>query len=437
MKRIMTVGAMAIALLTATSCSETETDLVIDPGNGDQVALGIIPNLKVDAGTKAATKSVVTGEAIVYDVKKYGETDYAPGLGVLITKKDVDGWYVPDKGDYTGHHVWYMGSEKGEGWKSIITKAGNFKDTKEVPYYLTKEIGCVYAYYPYDEKNNLAVPSSEEDLKIQVSVEETGDIDALANNARKYWNVTQWSTTAKNDLVNLSCKEEKDYLYFTGEKGRYVNNGRTDGEKPFNPDSEADNTNKVNPGYKINLDMKHAMSMVTFRVYDGGKLSDNSVNFTKFRIKNVDASKTDPFKMGSDNMFLKDGSLEKDPSALKSGDISRTISDYILMRQVDDSKDEGQYAFKENGTTINAKLVSKSVSAIVFPTTFSDDEVEVIITLKEGAKAAVEYPVVLPANNWEAGSNYIYTLSAGRNKLSVVSVAVTAWDDQEQDTLPL
>lgn len=103
-----TMWVIVIALVAATGCSETETE-VIDSGGDDQVALGISPNLKVEAGTRSATKSVVSGDLITY-------TNYAteaPGLGVLITNKAANGWYTPDGTDYTGHHVWYMGDNKG------------------------------------------------------------------------------------------------------------------------------------------------------------------------------------------------------------------------------------------------------------------------------------------------------------------------------------
>ena len=56
MKTTKTMWVMLIALLTATSCSETETEIGPEPGNDGQVSLGITPNLKVDAGTKAVTK---------------------------------------------------------------------------------------------------------------------------------------------------------------------------------------------------------------------------------------------------------------------------------------------------------------------------------------------------------------------------------------------
>lgn len=156
---------MLIALLTVTSCSETETGIDPEPGNDDQVSLGITPNLKVDAGTKAVTKSVVSGETITYPVEQFTSSDYAPGLGVLVTNSGATGWYTPDGTEYTGHHIWYMGDEKGANWISIKEKKDTYKSTKETPYYLTKEVGKVYAYYPYNPDLSLSI-NRESDLKI-------------------------------------------------------------------------------------------------------------------------------------------------------------------------------------------------------------------------------------------------------------------------------
>lgn len=426
-----TMWVIAIALTATTGCSETETE-VIDSGDDDQVALGISPNLKVEAGTRSATKSVVSGDLITY-------TDYtteAPGLGVLITNKTVNGWYTPDGTDYTGHHVWYMGDERGTNWISIQTKGGTFAATNESPYYLTKDIGRVYAYYPYDATvtNTLMTVNTESDLKIPVTVLAVGEIDAQRNNAKKYWNMGAWASTARVDQVNLSLAAEKDYLYFAADGGRNVNNGRADGHTPVTPDDEPDNLDTDNPGYKINLDMKHAMAMVSFRVYDGGRLSDNDVNFTKFTIKNHTGG-SNLFKTGNGKMSLTDGTIT---GTVTTAELSRTIVNYVLMRQVDAS--EGQYAFIQTGTTtggINGKTVSKSVSAIVYPVTFGEDEIDLEITLQEGSNPPVVYPVTLSGNQWEPNNNYIYTLSAGRNKLTVMDVSVEAWSDNEQDEIPL
>ena len=422
---------MAIALVAATSCSETETD-VIDSGDDDQIALGITPNLRMEAGTKSATKSVVSGDAITYT----NYTDDAPGLGVLITNEAVNGWYVPDGTDYTGHHVWYMGDEKGANWISIQEKGVTFDDTDESPYYLTKEIGKVYAYYPYDAAitKTLTNVSAEADLKIPVTVLSSGEINAQRNNAKKYWNAGAWASTARADLANLCLPAEKDYLYFAAEGGRYVNNGRADGFSPVTPEDEPDNLGTDNPGYKINLDMKHAMAMVSFRVYDGGNLSSNDVKFTKFVIKNHEGSSNSYIKSGSGKMSLSDGIISDNTS---TGTLTRNITNYILMKQIKDGE-QSDKAFIENKSTVNGQLVSKKVSIMVYPVaSFGENEIDVVITLQEGVNTAVDYTVTLPAYQWPAGTNCIYTFSAGRNKLTVMDVTVTEWEEDEPDDIPL
>lgn len=438
MKTIMTKWAMLLALMTAVSCSETETEIDPEPGgDGDgQVALGINPNLKVDAGMKSATKAVVSGTSIAYPSNEFTSDDYAPGIGIFVTNKAANGWYAPDEanGGYTGHHVWYIGNNVGEDWKSIAAKGGTFADTQEKPYYLTKDVGQVFAYYPYDAGNTSAV-SSATDLKIPVKVLTTGTIDAMANNAKKYWNTDQWSPTSRINLVNLSLSTEKDYLYFDGTGGRYVNNGRAEGQPPVRPDADPANTNADNPGYKINLAMKHAMAMVSFRVYDGGQLSSNDVKFTKFEIKNHAGASS--FKTGEGKMSLTDGVITGNTAA---GSLARTITDYILMRQIETGGVEGEHAFVQTGATsatVNGQTVSKTVSAIVYPIRFYDNEIDVDITLKEGGNTPVVYTVALPEHEWTAGSNCIYTFSAGRNKLTVMDVTVEEWIDDPQVEIPL
>lgn len=435
MKKTVTTWAMLIALLAATGCSETETAIEPEPGgNGDQVALGVAANLKVDAGARSVSKSVVSGEAITY-------TDFttAPGIGVLITNSDVNGWYTPD--DATAkHHVWYMGDGAGANWISITTKGDTYDATKEVPYYLTKEIGKVYAYYPYkaDAANGLVGISSESSLKIPVTVPATGEaIDATTNNAKKKWNgANAWVAADADDLVNLSSSTENDYLYFAGTNGRNVNNGRADGQ-PLVAPGHGDNNSTTNPGYEINLDMKHAMAMVSFRVYDGGNLSDSDVNFTKFEIKNH-AGGSNLFKTGDGKMALKDGAITETATTTS---MTRTITNYILMKQIKEGETEGEHAFIPTGTTptsTNGKTVSKAVSTIVYPIeSFGDDQIDVVITLQKGVEPAVDYTITLPGNTWAAGLNYIYTFSASRTKLTVVDVSVKPWEDKEQPEIPL
>lgn len=426
---------MLIALMTATSCSETETEIdpTPDEGGSGQAVLGITTNLKVEASSKAQTKAVVSGTAITYSEANYTDADLAPGLGVVITNHDGKAWYTPDAaGAYTGHHVWYIGDAKGENWKSIKDdKSTSFAEAKEVPYFLTKEVGQVYAYYPYDKSYTPTTMST--DLKIPITILTEGAINATTNNAAMAWQSGSWKKN-NNNAVNLSLATEKDYLYFDPEdRGRYVNNGRAAGT-PFDPEGTIDNTKTDNPGYKIELTMKHAMAMVSFRVYDGGNLSDDAVSFTKFEIKNHSGSQL--FKIGDAYMSLTDGTItDKNRSA---GSISRTITDYTLMRQIKEGEEGNETNTFIETRTVTGQSVSKIVSAIVYPTTFGDNAIDVEITLNEGgSKGVVVYPVTLPGNAWDAGTHWIYTFSAGRNKLSLMSVSVVDWDVQEPDDIPL
>ena len=438
MKTITTKWAMLIALMTAVSCSETETGIEPEPGGGDgQVALGINPNLKVEAGMKSTTKSVVSGSTITY-------TDYntAPGLGVVVTNSDATGWYSPDASSsgYTGHHVWYIGDAKGANWISIESKGSGYDPKNEKPYYLTEMVGKVYAYYPFDENalSSLLNISGEGSLKIPVSVLASGSIDAATNNANKIWSSSNnsWGTnSAANKAINLSDVGEKDYLYFAAEGGgRYVNNGRAKNQTPFDPEQGPKNTDANNPGYLINLDMKHAMAMVSFRVYDGGNLSSNDVKFTKFVIKNHDGSSNNYIKTGNGKMLLSDGTISENTT---TGTLTRSITNYILMKQIKEGE-QSDKAFIENKSTVNGQLVSKKVSTMVYPvTSFGEDEIDVVITLQEGVNTAVEYTVTLPAHEWIAGTNCIYTFSAGRNKLTVMDVTVEDWVEDEQPDISL
>ena len=142
------------------------------------------------------------------------------------------------------------------------------------------------------------------------------------------------NNNAANRAINLSDTDEKDYLYFAAEGGgRYVNNGRAKNQTPFDPEQGPKNTDADNPGYLINLDMKHAMAMVSFRVYDGGNLSSNDVKFTKFVIKNHDGSSNSYIKTGNGKMLLSDGTISDNTS---TGTLTRNITNYILMKQIKD-----------------------------------------------------------------------------------------------------
>lgn len=399
MKRIMTIGAMAVALLTVTGCSETETEINPAPDHGGQVALGVTPNLESGSQEpKRLPNQVVDGDLITY-------TDYAtaPRAGCAGYQQRCNRLVYSRRYRYR-HHVWYMGDAKGENWLSITERGNAYDNIKEVPYYLTETVGKVYAYYPYDESINISSISSEGDLKIPVTVQATGSIAALVNNAEKIWNSTSWKTNTANKSKKQVTANEKDYLYFAG-PNRYVNNGRASGQPSFNPEDGPANDNADNPGYLISLEMQHGLAMVSFRIYDGGHLSDENVTFTKFQLKNHDSGQL--FKTGNGKMSLVDGVITGNAN---SGSVTRTITDYTLMKQVGQGEQESASAFIAT-SSVKGQNVSKSVSALVYPLKFEEDQIDAVITLKIGNGDPVDYTVTLPGYEWTAGTNCIYTFS--------------------------
>lgn len=437
------MGAMSVALLTAVSCSQTETDFdVVGGGSDSQVALGV----SATVNTGNATRAVVDYKKITYPIGNYADAWCAPGLGVVLTNKAGTNWYNDDLSVYGGNHIWFMGDENGTGWVSITDKGANFSAATKKDYNLSTEVGRVYAYYPYDASISSTTPPggtklptgendfTEADLKIPVTVKAIGTIDAAISNADKTWDGASWVNKTSPYLVTLADLEEKDYMYFDGKNGsgdvrRYVNNGHAGNAAASN-----DNTDDTNPGYSITLAMKHALSMVSFRVYDGGNLGTaGQVKFTKFKIE--DQTGAQLLNTAAGTMQIADGALGF--ASTTAGSIERNITNYTLVQQIL-SGTEGEYKFIEQAG-VTGGAVSKIVSAVVYPTTFSTagQSLKLTITLQDGANTPQDYTVNIPANDWKANSNYLYTLSAGRNKLNIVSVDVTEWTVENAGELPL
>lgn len=432
---------MSVALLTAVSCSQTETD-IFPAGGGDAgttTALGVTASVNGGADTKA----VVDYNKILYPGGAYAD---APGLGVVLTNHDATKWYNADLSNYGGNHIWFMGDDNGANWISIKDGKGTSYGDNKKDYNLSTEVGRVYAYYPYD--GTITLPTgptfTEADLKIPVSVKTTGTIDADNSNADKVWDTasSSWKDkTITTHIVGLADPTEKDYMYYDGykadgttETGRYVNNGHAGNQPSANSNKDA-----TNPGSTITLTMKHALAMVSFRVYDAGNLGvAGKVELIEFKIE--DNAGGTYLKTADETMALSTGDITS--TATTAGNITRTVSNYTLVQQIP-SGTQSEFKFVENTATgVTGKAVSKIVSALVYPVDFTAGNLKLSVKLKDSSTAgspAVEtvYDVNLPGRNWERNKHYIYTLSAGRNKLDIVNVEVKTWDVVDSGELPL
>lgn len=425
---------MSVALLTAVSCSQTETD-IFPAGGGDAgttAALGVTAS--VNGGTD--TKAVVDYKKIIYPGGVYAD---APGLGVVLTDANATAWYNDAISNYGGHHIWFMGDQDGSNWISIKNGKGTSYGDNKKDYNLSTEVGRVYAYYPYNASITLPTGTfTEDDLKLPVSVKTTGTIDATTSNADKVWNGAAWTDKTDNHLISLADAGEIDYMYFDGknaagtETGRYVNNGHAG-----NAVSANNNMNTTNPGYSISLTMKHALSMVSFRVYDGGNLGTaGKVELVNFKIE--DQAGASLLNVAGGTMKLADGTLAF--ATTTAGSIARTVSNYVLVQQIATGADSENTFIENTAGGVTGAAVSKIVSAMVYPTDFSAGSLKLTVTLSDKAQTPAketEYSVNIPGRNWEKNKNYLYTLSAGRNKLNIVQVDVQEWTVQDAGELPL
>lgn len=418
MKPIKSLAALA-ALLTVVSCSENETipGPDVDPAGG--VALGVTTGV-----LSTNTKAVVEGETITYTAADY--TAAAKGLGIVIVKKDDSGLYTPNNSTEYGEGVpvWFMGDAVGKGWKAISALGSTFADAPAKPYYLTEEVGMVYAYYPYT-KTFTGTKSADLEITCPIQKTATITIDAsTVNNADMTWDsgTNKWvsNTVAKGTSGRLIANaDETDYLYFDGTE-RYVNNGRAALTEP------AGNGDATNPGYTITLNMAHALSMVSFRIYNDGTL-DGDGKFTKFEIKNA-TGKTVLQTEGSAKMKLANGTISGLSAGGTQDAVSRTITGYTIPKEVKagETEDADHYIVQGTGTAaVTGAKVCRKVSALAYPVaTIGDGDLIAILTID-----GKEYTVNIPsdAGAWAAGSNYLYTVRASRRALDITEVTVTAW----------
>lgn len=466
MKRELTWVAMATFLMAATSCSQSEIDNPVDQPVSKPVTLGV--NVGVNK-----TKAAVTGTAITYDVKNYTTTAY--GIGIVVTNADVSGYYEATTANFEigydyknpGYDICFMGDAAGSGWRAIDVASFPREPKSETvkPFYLDKNPGKIFAYYPYDKsaiatRKKAIIADGAVTYPISVLATTATPIDGTIPNAAKSF-ATSWVENKTPNLVNISV-DEIDYLYFRPDDGfgRFVNNGSnpgTDGivAAPTNPN----NTDETNPGNSIALSMKHALSMITFRLYDKDLVAKAPTATTpsattlgsvvSFKISNV--LQGGPFKVGDATMKISnDDAAATDVINTENAtgeELTRTIKDYFLIR----ARETGSfdpfggtekasrltylYAKGEDG-----RAVANNISTLVYPIAdMAENSVKVEFQIKEpNSNASFPLEAILPVptdtegnSGWLPNKNYIYTFSVSKKGLSVVSVQVTDWEAVE------
>lgn len=466
MKRELTWVAMATFLMAATSCSQSEIDNPVDQPVSKPVTLGV--NVGVNK-----TKAAVTGTAITYDSNSYSKTAY--GIGIVVTNADVSGYYAATTAnfeigyEYTNpsYDICFMGDAAGSGWRAIDV-ASFPKDPKSEtvkPFYLDKNPGKIFAYYPYDKsvsngRKKATIADGAVTYPISVPATTATPIDGTIPNAAKSF-TTSWVENKTPNLVNISV-DEIDYLYFRPDDGfgRFVNNGSNPGEGGVvAPPASPNNMDETNPGNSIALSMKHALSMITFRLYDKDLVAKAPTGSTpnastlgsvaSFKITNATPN-SGVFKVGDATMKISnDDATATDVinTELATGEeLTRIIKDYFLVRaRATGSKDPFGIAERASKLTYlyaegeDGRAAANCISTLVYPIAdMIENSVKVEFQIKEpNSNTSFPLEAILPVpthddgNGWLPNKNYIYTFSVSKKGLSVVSVQVTDWEAVE------
>lgn len=363
------------ALLLAVGCSES----ILPEGQDTGVAeLQVSPQVvltrgAIDAGSDASAVGKALGSIAVYANSK-------------TTNKTTNNY-----GLYT-----YNSSA----W-------GNSSATDKI--YLSAEEATIYAHYPaYQPGSNGEFQSGSTALKASGSSGEYTDNSTInisvfpgksgeANATIDFQSTDNSESNSSGSAKILAASGEVDYMY-------------ADQSTAVKASYKKDDTSKTG---KVTLAMKHALAMVSFRVY-ADHTYKNTGAFAKLVLANKSGGTTILNNGASPTMKIKDGTITvgQSPAAVT---YTRDIANYTLPKA--ESSDAS--------AATTAKNNAKKASILVLPeSTVDKSTVEATLTIDNQ-----DYKVALPSSNsaWEAGKNYLYTVKLSGSELVISSVTVTEW----------
>lgn len=294
---------------------------------------------------------------------------------------------------------------------------GNWNASGSDEIYLTSEPATVYAYYPAYKPGNNGEYAETDALKL------TGD-DATAtstipltvykggagtesdytitaiNNADKVYG-SGWEDNTANMKKIASAPGEVDYMWATS-----------------NP-TTVDNGKGTNPkGKNAALTMKHALALISFRVYNDGTYKYNSA-LTQIKLENVAAGTTLSDANGH-QMNIATGKISA--GSATAATYTRKVSGYTMIQVK---------AGTNNATTAStdeaAALASNKLSMLVLPAAaVAADQVKATFTI-DGVDYSVNLTAPDGAKSWLQGMNYIYNVKLGGQGLTIGTITVTDW----------
>ena len=396
MRKLINYKLLFLSPFFLAACSNEDNIPSILPSNQpDAVELGITAGVTL---TKSVINSGTQANASKDDVMK-SVAVYARLKGTVVSGED------PYTNAKSNNYALYTYSTTGTaGWKSGDKKI-----------YLTSEVAKIYAYYPAYQpgtnqelatttalvlSDNTATDNST--IPVTVFLGETDD----AHRDYPSTLIDNSETTNTNKAKINSAKGEIDYMW--ADQGSSETNWIT-----------ASNTKKeTSIDASVDLTMKHALTLVSFRIYNDGTYKNKGV-LSKIQLKDVPNQKVSGNSNPLATMNIDKGTLANN-SSLTTGSYIRefaTGATYTLKKKGDSGLSDDNAA----------KGASYRFSILALPITNQAlNNTKAIFTI-DGA----DYEVALADNatgvTWERGKENIYTVKLSGKELSIGTVTVAAW----------
>lgn len=396
MRKLINYKLLFLSPFFLAACSNEDNIPSILPSNQpDAVELGITAGVTL---TKSVINSGTQANASKDDVMK-SVAVYARLKGTVVSGED------PYTNAKSNNYALYTYSTTGTaGWKSGDKKI-----------YLTSEVAKIYAYYPaYQPGTNqelatttalvLSDNTATDNSTIPVTVFAGTTDDAHRDYPSTL--IDNSETTNTNKAKINSAKGEIDYMW--ADQGSSETNWIT-----------ASNTKKeTSIDASVDLTMKHALTLVSFRIYNDGTYKNKGV-LSKIQLKDVPNQKVSGNSNPLATMNIDKGTLANN-SSLTTGSYIRefaTGATYTLKKKGDSGLSDDNAA----------KGASYRFSILALPITNQAlNNTKAIFTI-DGA----DYEVALADNatgvTWEQGKENIYTVKLSGKELSIGTVTVAAW----------
>lgn len=379
------LSSLLLAALLVTSCSnENDPVAPINPAdNPEAVELGVTAGVSL-------TKSAITG----------GEQS---GVGADIIKS-IAVFAVGSGTSYSG------GNNKAV-YKLSDGEWDNSETDRSKIIYLTNEVATIYAVHPEYDPSQVA----NTEWKITPAADATIGISVFAD-ASENVSKDNDNTIPTTGSGILSAPGEIDYMYAVDGK-----KGANDTAQPTASNGRTKNGSVTEDAWQVELKMKHALAMVSFRIYNDGTYAGPG-KLTKIVLKN--SSGTALSKGTNPTMAINNGTIV--PGNAVAATYTRFIGSdgYTLQKVSTDQNADG------------AKKASSKFSILVLPHNGPKNTMKVEFTI-DGAVYDVPLASEGSSVNWSAGSNNLYTAKLSGKELTLSSVTVEAWGEKDFGNLPI